>query len=547
MKRQAALVSLGLIAGLGLGYALGVRRAPAASTIRVPETAAPAHAAAPVPATPTRAIDPSVGPRTADDAQHLLTAWVSGKNSGIDTGQLRECLHLWSENDPHAVLGFIDQHLHGNMRNYAFAFPLAVIGRRNPREAVDWLRSYPTAEDRDHIAKLTVDSLTKPAPSIALAITEGLSLNLSSLQHHFLLGALAADDPAAAQTAFSKLPAHRRKEVALAVGRGSAANNPQAALLWCKSLGDSPESGEAMQGVVSEIALKLGDEKALEAVNQLQPSQAALDDIAKTLNWRSPETALALLPQLSPKASAALAERFIDKDFAETPDEMLALARAYLPPEKASAALAAAWADWRDTQSEAADAWLASLADSEQRALFEPVKLRHLASADPVGYLDRIASVPFAATEHEMIEEALGEVSPAEAANWVAINPKLLAPEQSTQTIVSYYEESPAAATTWALRLPTGASQDQVLETIVLASLKEGDSANAGSLIAAISDPHRQTGTRFKVFTSLYRKDRAAATQWLAAQPVTPEIRANWETLATTITDNDISSIVQLD
>jgi len=547
MKRQAALVSLGLIAGLGLGYALGVRHAAAASTIPMPETAAPAHAAAPAPDTSTRTIDPSVGPRTADDAQRLLTAWTSGKKSGIDSDELRKCLLLWSESDPHAVLGFIDQHLHGNIRNYAFAFPLAVIGRHNPREAVDWLRSYPSAEDRDHIAKLTVDGLTKPAPGMALAIAEGLSLNLSSLQQSFLLGALAADDPAAAQTAFSKLPAHRRKEVALAVGRGLGTNNPQAALQWSKSLGDSPESEEAMQGVVSGIALKLGDEKAIEAVNQLQPSQAALDDIAKTLNWRSPETALALLPQLSPQASAALAERFIDKDFAETPDEMLALARAYLPPEKASAALASAWADWRDTQSEAADAWLASLADSEQRALFEPVKLRYLASSDPAGYLDRIASVPFATTEHELIEEALGEVSPAQAAQWVAINPKLLSPEQSAQTIVSYYEESSVAASTWALSLPRGEKQNRILEIIALASLKKGDSSGAGSLIGAITDPQLQTGTRFKVFASLYRKDRSAAAQWLAAQPVTPEIRANWETLAATIPDNDSSSIVHLD
>jgi len=475
-----------------------------------------------------------LAPNTADDAQRILAAWISGKKPRIDSDQLRKCLSLWSESDPRAVLAFVDQHLHGNIRDYAFAVPLSVLGRKNPQEVVDWIRAYPSAEDRGSIALFTVELLTKSAPNMAVTIAEGLPLNMSGLQQQFLLGALAADDPDAAQAAFAKLSTHRRKEVALAVGRGLAKNNPQAALQWCKSLGDSPESGGAMQGVVSEIALNLGDEKALEALNQLQPSQAALDEIANTLKWRSPEAALALLPKLSPKVSSEIAARFIDEDFAETPDEMLALAHAYLPPEKASATLAAAWADWRDTQSEAADAWLASLPDPAQRSLFEPVRLRYLASSDPAAYLARIASMPFAATERETIGEALSDVSPAQAAHWVAINPKLIAPEQSAQTIVSYYEDSSADATTWALSLPPGDSRDQVLGAIALASLEQGGSTSAGSLIGAISDPHRQTGTRFQVFNTLYRKDRATAVQWLAAQPVTPEIRANWETLAAT-------------
>ena len=62
--------------------------------------------------------------------------------------------------------------------------------------------------------------------------------------------------------------------------------------------------------------------------------------------------------------------------------------------------------------------------------------------------------------------------------------------------------------------------------------MKAGDTSKASASLADIDDQRLQTGTCFQVFTTLYRKDPIAAAQWLNTQPVSPEVRANWQTLA---------------
>ncbi|MBK8476430.1 MAG: hypothetical protein IPL39_08925 [Opitutaceae bacterium] len=165
--------------------------------------------------------------------------------------------------------------------------------------------------------------------------------------------------------------------------------------------------------------------------------------------------------------------------------------------------------------------------------IFADVHLQETADADPALFLSCLAALPPSNTERPSIEAALGNLPAPSAARWIAEHSEAVTPAFAARTALSYFQTDPEAASAWAHTLPAGPARDRALAGTAQAWGESGDAATATHTIEAITDPRLQTSTRFQIFSTLCQQDRPAALRWLATQPVSPEVRTNWETLTT--------------
>jgi hypothetical protein len=551
MKRQAALVSLGLIAGLGLGYAMGVHRAPATGPAPMPEAKSAATAPRPVASSDRRT--PGIQPAgdqaqpSLEEAKRQLADWVAAGAPEDVGADVFTCLETWSASDPQAALAFIVSAPRFPRRNFALAVPLAVIGRRDPNQVIAWLHANLPEQERGNVAEGVIRRICRENPREALVLAEADQTPVDRYAFGQILQQLARIAPAEAVAAFNRLSDGGREATAQAIASAWVASDPAAALRWVESLGGKPGESGARNAVISQL-LGTDIDQALVCMRQWNLPEDEASMLIRMATHHNPEALLSRLDALSPTQRASVLGITLRQRFSSDPEQMVALTRASLPSDQAANLIGESWGRWLAEDRPAAEAWASTVQDSSIRSSIELAKLRDTANTDPRLFLSSIDNYPAAlASEKPLILAALGQLNADVVASWIARHPGIVAPEYVSAAAAGYFEWNRDEALIWAHSLPPGNEQNQALASIAQQWTNTGDSAQAATTIAAITDQNIQTGTRFKVFTSLYRKDRAAATQWLAAQPVTPEIRANWETLATTITDNDSSSIVHLD
>ena len=550
MKRQAALVSLGLIAGLGLGYAVGAHRA--GGLIQRPPQSGAAPQAAPAP-TPRSAVDAPGSPAgevptslTAAAAKQKLADWVAAGCPDEERWKAQEWLSAWSLEDASGALAFVAGAARFPLRNPALVIPLAILCRKDPAHVRDWLYAKIPEQERGMIAEMIIRSISAENPREALMLAEAEQMPVSTRTYGPMLAQLLRVSVPEALAAFNRLTDGGRQETAGAIARAWAAIDSAAALRWAESLRGLPGAAEALTAIAFELAEDQPDQ-ALALMRNSRVTPGVTSEFVRMMSYRNPKYLLSHIEDCPAADRAAVLTNTLPDAFSDDPDRLAALARSTLPASDANRIVSNAWQRWLEEDRPAAEAWAAQAGDPTIRASLELVKLRDTANTDPSLFLSSIDNYPAALTEKPLIAAALDRLNSDEAGDWIARHPGVVDPEVVATTAGRYFGWNRAEALVWAQSLPPGPSQNQALASIAQQWTNTGDSAQAATTISAITDQRVQTGTRFKVFASLYRKDRSAATQWLAAQPVTPEIRANWETLAATITDNDSSSIVHLD
>lgn len=535
MKRQAVLVSLGLIAGLGLGYTVGVRRTSVVAAA-APGRTEPVPAPAPRPATsaPLAAAPGKPARPSPDTARRELADWVAAGASDEKLGTIFQQLEVWAETDPQAALAFVLSAPRFPQRKSALAIPLGVLCRRDPNQVIAWLHANLPEQERGEVAEIVIRRIHRENPREALVLAEADQTPVGRHSFAQIFQQLARIAPAEAVAAFNRLSDGGREMTAHSIAYAWAESDPAAALRWVESLRGQPGARSAQHALIGEL-FENDIGQALALMRQWNLADEGTNSLWQMIAYRKPEAVLDHLGEFPAAQRGELLGVALRERFSTAPDRLVTLARQNLPPAEASSLIGTAWQHWLNEDRPAAEAWAAASQDGSLRSSLELVKLRDTARTDPNLFLASIANYPGALeSEKPLIHNALAQLTSDVAGDWIARHPGVVDPDFVAVTAAGFFEWNRDEALVWAHLLPPGETQNRALASIAQRWTASGDPAQAAATLAAITDPRVQTGTRFQVFNTLYRKDRSAAVQWLAAQPVTPEIRANWETLAAT-------------
>jgi len=535
MKRQAFTLGIGLLAGCGL--AIGLHRVPARPGTVVAATTVPEPAAT---------AQPTGGPTTDKNASALapgiaelgqqLTAFLAMPNPSNTWSEIDDCLTAWAEIDPWTALEFVRTAPRFPQRLNALAIPLAKIAASDPNKATDWLLGHLSLPDRNELRAQLVARIAEDHPHEATVLALADPAALSSSFVEYALGQLAASAPADALAVLDTLPPQEREQAAGAIASNWAKHDPDAAIRWCQSLGDRDYSSNATRSALGELA---GDTPgaAVAALARLRPPVNVTVDVLRQIATADAGLALGALASLPADQQAAATKAIATAAFDSAPDKLLALLHANVPAADIAPALRTAWIDWRYSDRTAAEAWAARTTDPTARNVIAQIELENLTTADPDLFLSSIDSIPAAQLETEAIQTALGSTRPATAANWIAGHPTLVPPEVVAQTAANYFQADRQAATLWATNLPAGESRDRALSSVASSWGQAGDSTAADTALAAIANPQLQTASRFRVFNVLHGNNSEVALKWLAAQPLSAEVRASWEAIGSAAAD----------
>jgi len=537
MKREAALLSIGILLGSGIGLGLGLRPVPPApattpavsgtqpqqSTVSTPSSGAPATTTPSTAAAP----DPDRPPAAA------LAALLSAPNPLNNWSEITTHLTLWAERDPRATLDYVARAPRFPMRNSAMAIPLAAMARTDPAPVADWLRRNVGETDRRRITDEIVSTIAESNPHEALALSIDPSLNSESYLCAYALGHLASTSPADALEVYATLPGPTQTQAAQLIGDAWAKLAPQAALSWCESLTDAPARNAAATGIIDSLAMK-DPQQAAAALVRLHPSSEATCSALRTLAQSNPALALSCIPQLPSEVAPAAAKAVAASAFWAAPDQITAVLCTKVPQAELPAVLQQRWNDWREYDRKAADEWAEALAAPTLRGYLLDQQLNASAESDPAAFLASVDAVPGADLERNPIQKALKNLPPAEAARWIATHPNQVATTTAASIASAFVQQDSTAASTWAFALPPGELRDQALAGVATSCTGER-TAIANQALDTIADAKSRTRARFEIYQSLLTQNSESARAWLATQPLSPEVRETWETIASTI------------
>ena len=533
MKREAALLGLGLLLGCGIGLGVAMHSTPPAA--EPSPSSAPTIAADPAPVAPGAAPPSAAATREETSASLCaeLTRHLAAPNPLNDWQALERTLMRWAEADPWEALAFVDQAPRFPMRNSALAIPLAAIARRDPTVAAAWMREHSTERGRRILTSFVVAAIADSHPREALVLGRTPDLGADEYLLGYPLGRLAAESPTEALAAFATTRGYERLQAAELIGAAWIEQDPEAALRWCASLRDPAVAGAAANGTLMRLAER-DPAAAAAALLRLQPPRdatcSALCAIARSQPALALECLSALPAALVPDATTALAR----DAFGTAPDQFVSRLRTHLAPGELTEALRRGWEAWHDSDSKAAEAWADQVADPDLRARLVDIRLTDSAAAEPRAFLASLDNVPDAHLETASIRVALENLPPADAAHWISGH-LLLAPPDTTLAIARNFAVGDAAAAArWADTLPPGGLRDHTLATIAMGESRAEQLAESERTLAKIGNPQVCLAARFQVFAKLHGQDPAIAEAWLATQPLSAEVQASWTAIATT-------------
>jgi hypothetical protein len=446
--------------------------------------------------------------------------------------QALQDVHIWAESDPDSALDFISRASRFPRRNEALAIPLAAIARRNPQQTVTWLHSNLPEQDRGLVAQSVIEQIYQMAPRHALQLAEASDVPVGPYYFGLVFGQLAQTSPQEAVAAFNKLSDQGQYQTAQPLASGWAEMDAASAIAWANSLGKTRTAYEAQTAVIQHL---VGTDPAhafeLLRISTLSESHQNML-ISQLANTNGP-LLIDRLGQLPEQQRNFAIRSLVEDSLDASPDRLASLARSQLPAEEAGRLLSMALGNWLAKDRPAAEAWAAGVQDPALRTYIEQAKLRETAQSDPKLFLDTIDGFPPVASDKQLVESALGQLTPEEAARWIASHPGMIDSDFAGRIASQYFTWDRDQALQWTQQLPAGETQNRAYSGLATSWAENGqDLDRAAEAITAISDPQVQIGARFKVFMTTYWQNPDQASRWLATQPLPPEIRANWQTLA---------------
>lgn len=530
------MLGIGLVVGCGIGLSLGMRPAPPDSlaTHAASDSPRPTSCIAVSDApTGTTSTAPAPSPTTAasaNDTREKLLELLAGPNPARNWSEINEQLSTWCQSDPAAALAFIQHAPRFPMRNSALTLPLAAIARNDPDSAAAWLRTHATEIDRRRIADEVATTIADSNPREALAFANA-NVHTSEGIVGYVIGKLAATAPADAAALFTTLAESERATAALMVGQNWATHDPTGALRWSATLTNERCATAAATGALLALAEE-DPHAAAEALSRYALPPEAASSALRAIANADPALALSTVSTLPTAKQTAVARTLVETALESAPDRIAALGRSLLPEADFAAALRQAWTAWRESDRPAAEAWADTVTDLDLRNRLASIKLADSAESDPALFLASLDAVPDAYREPQSIQSALANLPPPDAARWVASHASAIPTAAAVQTAESYFNADQAAADSWARNLPVGEARDQALSSVAGNWGLRGETDRATGALAAISDPLARTATSFQIFNTLHGQSPDTAVAWLATQPLSAEVRTNWEAVA---------------
>jgi hypothetical protein len=470
-----------------------------------------------------------------DKLRSRLETWLAaGAPDGSAREAALECLAEWARRDAQAALQFVHDAPAFPGRNEACALPLACIGREDMPAAIAWLRANLPEYDWAYVAQDVIAHLAHDAPQQAaeLALADGIAAG----PHYFgeIIKSLMRTSPDEALALFERLPESGKNRAAVDFVSAWLQTDPASALAWCERHRDAPFAELLKRGLLRDL---MGTSSPhLEAMlDRLRLTPRQMDWDWGNYCQRFPDKALARLQALPDEISSAsagpLAKALLSTG---SPDEALEVLKLCLPPGEVGPALYDSWNIWARSDRKAAEAWLETVPDAEIRG-----QLRNRARAEdnPVEFLQTAG----ADADPEAVYQAGANIAiykeNADMGVWLDFlgrNPGYFQ-DGRVRHMVGWLVMNgvePPAMLAVIEQIPPGLARDRALASAAAAWAGKGDTSLAASLASAIDDPDTRAAQLFGVYGEMRRRDPAAASGWLAAQPLPPEVRASWEAIA---------------
>jgi hypothetical protein len=367
---------------------------------------------------------------------------------------------------------------------------------------------------------------------------------------------LGARDPAAARRYLERIAdSERRKSAEIAIAEGVAKSDPLAAVALARTLNNSEVFSAAIDeaerigpGVLRQVLLAndgkfpLGyllpelvlrhpneDWRALtdEALSSQDTLSVGVQREARKLPVDEGRRILARIDELPLAARESIALALADRWALEEPRQATewALAHAGDTAEGAPAGHAFTWAfrRWMETDEKGAVAWWSSLPASPQRDRAGFKIAATLAyggrSEEALAFFD--PQQPGAASEEIAVAIASAQAysDPAAAAAWLDALPAGLETSKAIAPIIEEWIGRDAeAAARWVEAQPAGPRREAALQAYTHAAT-ELDPAAAGVWAATIGDPASRAKAAEFIFSTMHRRDPAAARAFVRGLP----------------------------
>jgi len=463
-----------------------------------------------------------------------LRAWTNGKDRSLGREGALKILGEWARADAHAALDFVCAAPQFPHRNIAYAIPLAVISRSNPKEVINWLSHQIAVDgDRSDIAEAIGWRSLSEAPAAALEVVTAFGIVENGNLFGQLLGKVARTQPQLALQSLAQGKPEIQKRALRTMLDSWAETNPTEALAWYTSYG-LPDA-EAARALATGC-VKSGQYSVPDVAAQLRLDAEQTDRMLYDLSWEGvaldPQS-LGLLSDHTRRHVAEIASRKLE----ESPDRVLAFVKATVKADQQADVLLDGWTSWLNSDRKAAQEWLQQLSD-RRLASELPARLeRQEQLRDPQKALVLAKTIVDQQERKEMVADAVQHLvwrDPAVAAAWLTQNPGDVPRPGTFRTLAnSYLEKDDAGAMAWIAKLGPGSSRDEALSAAATFWVdKEIDFATAS--MSAIDDAQKRQVCMFNVYRSLNRANAVKADQWLETQGLSAEVRQSWKALGQT-------------
>jgi hypothetical protein len=431
-----------------------------------------------------------------------------GRNEAVQSA-----VQGWASVDPQAALAWADTLPNGVTHTQAVNAAIGALALQDPQQAINYVANITNIPNRNatmiQVAGYWAQNDPKAAADWIQQNASGLTLKQAMV---LLMDPLSKVDPSLAADYLAKMPmpgiGSDLTSLPL-IAQNWAAVDPQADLVWLKSLGNS-NLGTLYKPDISKAAID-----ALTTWADNDPDAAAA--YVESLGAQDPQfykwiaTVAASRAMADPVAAAAWLQSL--PDFAtrhEAVNNVASQLAAADPLQAIHLAL----------QMPATGGW-------QNMAIGNVVA--HVAAADPQQALDLAQQLPAGSTQDSAVASVISAWSttdPATAAKSLQNLPAGSILENTTQNVVAYWIQSdPVAAAQWINSQPAGAARDVAIREEVKA-LTGSNSPEAFQWAASIGNTTMQGNQMSNVVQSWIRSDPAAAAAAVQSADISEATRS---------------------
>ncbi len=414
--------------------------------------------------------------RRSDLLSDVLTAWAAVDSeraasrtldlppSPVRDDLLLDVVDVWLEHDVDAAVGFAQELPEGSAKQLALGTAIAALANEEPERA--W--------------ELACNMSQVGIPSADIAET--------------VLAAWATRDPQAAAAAFLQLPPGESRASALtAVADSFAAESPEQAYVWARSL-KGEERADALDAVIGEMATR-DPAAAAKLAEEEGNNTNLLNTVASEWAAHAPAAAFDWAMELDVADRDVVLNEVLANAARHNPKEALRLLDS-LPAHEQREALGGVLSGWAELDPAAAGRWALAHGTGEERQAAIEAVADSWASADPEAAASALDEIGPGFGRDALVSQLAwfwSDNDPARAVSWAEQLSSEDERESALAVAVGAWNDSdPQAASRWVRSLRDSQGRNEILLDLAQGS---ADLLAGARWAAFIDDPElRQDG-----------------------------------------------------